>query len=179
MKQRQDCAAQLKDGTLKSGTAQFAQCTVPHLPAAFSRLQAVIARLNADPSRLLTQVSTQKEHYTDAREVINAQRRYGDMPLIVLTAGRDEQTVMSSLSHLPPGTPGADTPEELAQLHEQIVRFLRDGWSTGHDAYAALSARGRNQLVPDSTHGIPEEKPEIVISAVVEVLDEIHPSALK
>jgi pimeloyl-ACP methyl ester carboxylesterase len=176
IKQRQDCAAQLKDGTLKSGTAQFAQCTVPHLPAAFSHLQPVIARLNADPARLLTQVSTQKEHYTDAREVINAQRRYGDTPLIVLTAGRDEQAVMSSLSRLPPNTPGASTPEELAQLHEQIVRFLRDGWSAGHDAYAALSTRGRNRLVPDSTHGIPDEKPEVVISAIIEVLDEIHPS---
>ena len=86
---------------------------------------------------------------------------------------------MSSLSRLPPNTPGASTPEELAQLHEQIVRFLRDGWSAGHDAYAALSTRGRNQLVPDSTHGIPDEKPEVVISAIIEVLDEIHPSTLK
>ncbi|HEX3838790.1 MAG TPA: alpha/beta hydrolase [Steroidobacteraceae bacterium] len=177
MKQRQDCVVQLKAGTLKSGTPQFEQCTVPHLPAVFSHLQAVIGRLNANPARLLTQVSTQKEHYTDAREVINAQRRYGDMPLIVLTAGRDEQAVMSSLSRLPPGTPGASTPEELAHLHEQIVRFLRDGWSAGHDAYAALSTRGRNQLVPDATHGIPDEKPEVVIAAVFEILDETHRSA--
>jgi pimeloyl-ACP methyl ester carboxylesterase len=176
IKQRRDCAAQLKAGKLKSGTAPFARCTVPHLPAVFSHLQAVIARLNADPARLLTQLSTQKQHYTDAREVINAQRRYGDMPLIVLTAGRDEQALMSSLSRLPPGTPGASTPEELAQLHEQIVRFLRDGWGAGHDAYAALSTRGRNQLVPDSTHGIPDEKPEVVLSAVNTVLDEVRPN---
>jgi|HubBroStandDraft_2_1064218.scaffolds.fasta_scaffold215872_3 hypothetical protein len=80
---------------------------------------------------------------------------------------------MSSLSRLPPGTPGVSTPKQLAQLHEQIVRFLRDGWGAGHDAYAALSARGRNQLVPDSTHGIPNEKPDVVIFAVIEVLDEI------
>jgi pimeloyl-ACP methyl ester carboxylesterase len=178
MKLRQDCATQLKDGTLKSGTAQFAQCTVPHLPANFSHLQAAIARLNADPARLLTQMSTQKEHYTDAREVINSQRRYGDIPLIVLTAGRDEQTVISSLSRLPPSTPGASTPAELAQLHQQIVRFIRDGWSAGHDAYAALSTQGRNQLVPDATHGIPHEKPDVVISAVIQVLDGIHSSAL-
>jgi pimeloyl-ACP methyl ester carboxylesterase len=179
MKLRQDCAAQLTNGTLKSGTAQFAQCTDPRLPAVFSRLQTAIARLNADPTRLLTQVSTQQQHYTDAREVINARRRYGDMPLIVLTAGRDEQAIMSSLSRLPPSTPGASTPEELAQLHEQIVRFLRDGWSAGHDAYAALSTRGRHQLVPDSTHGIPDEKPDVVISAVIKVLDESHSNPLK
>jgi len=108
----------------------------------------------------------------------NAQRRYGDMPLIVLTAGRDEESALGTLSALPSGTPGLGTPAELAQLREQISRFLRDGWGAGHDAYAALSTRGRNQLVPDSTHGIQNHKPEVVISAVIEVLDEIRPSAL-
>jgi len=148
------------------------------VPDNFPRLKAAIARLNANPERLLTQASTEKEHYTDSREVINAQRRYADMPLIVLTAGRDEPSVLGAVSHLLPGTPGADTPAELAQLHEQIVRFLRDGWGAGHDAYAALSSRGRNQLVPDSTHAIQMWKPEVVISAVADVLDDIRPSAL-
>jgi hypothetical protein len=119
-----------------------------------------------------------QEHHTDSREVINVQRRYGDMPLIVLTAGRDEESALGGLSALPPGTPGAGTPAELAQLREQISRFLRDGWGAGHEAYAALSTRGRNQLVPDSTHGIQNHKPEVVVSAVIEVLDETRPSAL-
>jgi pimeloyl-ACP methyl ester carboxylesterase len=176
VKRGQDCAAQLLDGTLKNGTPQFEQCTAASVPDNFPRLKAAIARLNADPARLLTQVSLEKEHYTDSREVINARRRYGDMPLIVLTAGRDEESALGGLSRLPPSTPGAGTPAELAQLREQIVRFLRDGWSAGHDAYAALSTRGRNQLVPDSTHGIQTHKPEVVISAVFEVLDEIRPS---
>jgi hypothetical protein len=148
------------------------------VPDNFPRLKAAIARLNADPARLLTQVSTNREHYTDAREAINAQRRYGDMPLIVLTAGRDEAAVLGAISRLPPGTPGASTPVERAQLHEQIVRFLRDGWGAGHDAYAALSSRGRNQLVPDSTHAIRTWKPDVVIAAVVEELNEIRPGAL-
>jgi len=73
---------------------------------------------------------------------------------------------------------GADTgtPAELAQLRKQIAQYLQDAWVPAHDAYAALSTRGRNQLLPDSTHTIQIAKPEVVISAVIEVLDEIRPS---
>jgi pimeloyl-ACP methyl ester carboxylesterase len=173
VKRLQDCAAELRGGTLKRSTLQFERCTATPAPLD-PRLKAAISRLNANPERLLTQASTEKEHYTDSREVMNAQRRYGDMPLIVLTAGRDES---SALSAIPPGTPGASTPAEVAELRKQIALFLRDAWDPAHDAYAALSSRGRNQLVLDSGHNIPINKPDVVISAVIEVLDEIHPSA--
>ena len=172
VKQLQDCATALQSGTLKKGTAQFEHCTAIQVPLP-PGLKAEIARLNADPERLLTQASTEKEHYDDAREVLNAQRRYGDMPLIVLTAGRDESSALSSLQ----GVSGVGTPAELAELRKQVRLFLQDGWGPAHDAYAALSTRGRNQLVPDSGHNVPINKPEVVISAVNEVLDEIRPTA--
>ena len=57
VKQRQDCAAELRSGTLKSGTPQFEQCVAPPVPDSFPLLKAAIARLNADPARLLTQAS--------------------------------------------------------------------------------------------------------------------------
>jgi len=164
VKELENCAAELRSGALKNGTPKFELCTgAPdlHVPG----LTAVMARLNADPARLLTVASAEKEHYADSREVINAKRRYGNMPLIVLTAGSDTITV-------PPATPGA------AELRKQIALFLRDGWGAGHDAYAALSTRGRNQVVPDSNHNIQIEKPEVVISAVNEVLDETRPHPL-
>ena len=178
MKQRQDCAAGIRSGTLKSGTPQFARCTAaPGVPDLFPRLQAAMARLNADPARLSTQASTEKEHYVSAREVINAHRHYGNIPLIVLTAARDESILLSSLSALPPGTPGAGTPEELTRLRAQAVRFIREGWVPAHDAYAVLSTRGRNQLVPDSGHNMMVDKPAVVISAITEVLDEAREMA--
>jgi len=124
------------------------------------------------PARLLTQASIELEHDNSARQVLNPQRRYGDLPLIVLTAGQDEQTIVGALPSLPPGTPGASTPAELAQLRQQISQFLRDGWGAGHKAYAALSTRGRNDIVPDSSHNIPVHKPDVVISAVMKVLKE-------
>jgi pimeloyl-ACP methyl ester carboxylesterase len=172
LKQLQDCATGLRDGTVKAGTPEFERCTAARgVPPIFPRLRAAMARLNADPARLLTQLSTNKESYADrnSREVMNAGRHYGDMPLIVLTAERDEATILSALATLPPGTPGARTPEEAAQLRAQIAPFLRDGWVAAHDAYAAVSTRGRRQLV-DSTHNMIVEKPDVVVSAVIEVM---------
>jgi pimeloyl-ACP methyl ester carboxylesterase len=174
LKQLQKCAAGLRDRTVKPGTPEFDRCTAARgVPPIFPRLQAAMARLNADPARLLTQLSANKESYADhnSREVANPQRRYGDMPLIVLTAGRDEATILSALATLPPDTPGARTPEERAQLRAQIAPFLRDGWAAAHDAYAATSTRGRRQLV-DSTHNMIVEKPDVVIAAIIEVLKE-------
>jgi pimeloyl-ACP methyl ester carboxylesterase len=177
VKRRQDCAEALRAGTAKSGTPRFEQCTAAPVPDTFPRLKAAIAQLNADPARQLTQASLEKEHYNSSRQITDARRRYGDMPLIVLTAGRDEESIQGSLSHLPPGTPGAGTPEERAQLSEQVARFIRDGWNTAHEAYAALSSRGRHELVPDSTHDIASHEPEVVISAIMEVLNASQASA--
>jgi pimeloyl-ACP methyl ester carboxylesterase len=166
-KRLRECAAALRSGTLRRGTPQFKQCTAPvnfpaNLPAAFSALKAALTQLNADhPARLLTQDSQLENFGRSSRQVINPRRRYGDLPLIVLTAGRDE---------LPPNYP--------AEVREQTALFYRDAWVPAHDAYAALSTRGRNQLVPDSEHAIQFEKPAVVISAVIKVLDEIRPSAL-
>jgi pimeloyl-ACP methyl ester carboxylesterase len=172
VKQRRDCVARLRSGTLKRGTQQFDRCTDSSVPAMFPELKAAIAGRNTDPARLLTQSSLENEHYNSSREVTNAQRHYADMPLVVLTAGRDEASILGSLRALPPGTPGVATPEELAHLREQIGRFLREGWGPAHEAYAALSTRGRHQLVADSGHNIMVDKPDAVLSAVMDVLNE-------
>lgn len=174
VKHLQDCAMELRGNALGRSAPQLDQCTAdPVVPADFPSLKAAIARLNADPERLLTQASTVREFDSeaarDSREVMNAQRRYGDMPLIVLTAGRDESQMLQMFGGVPPA--------ELAQLRQQIAQFLHDAWVPAHDAYAALSTRGRNQLVPDAGHTIQIAKPDVVISAVTEVLDKIHSNA--
>jgi pimeloyl-ACP methyl ester carboxylesterase len=169
----QDCAAGLQNGTVKRGTPRFEQCTAYRsLPPLFSDLTEALERLNADPARLLTQASSQELFSllpTDSREVINTRRHYGDLPLIVLTGGRDTISV-------PLGTHGAATPAELAEFNKQVAQFVNEAWVPAHHAYAALSTRGRDLLVPDSGHNIQVEKPEAVVSAVFEILDEIQPS---
>lgn len=150
------CAAGLKSGALKHGTPEFDECTAaPRMPAAFSALEVSLTRLNANPARMLTEAS-QLDNFVQ-REVINPQRRYGDMPLIVLTAGRRD---------LPPEAP--------ADAREQMPLFYREA-ERAHEAYAALSTRGHDQLVPDSAHNIPAEKPETVLAAINRVLAECEP----
>ncbi len=165
VKQLQDCAAALRDGTLARSDPRFERCTADPA-AADPRLKAAIARLNTNPARLATQASTVKEFDPgeDSREVINTERRYGNMPLVVLTAGGDASATLKMFS--------AGTPAEVAQLREQVGRFFDEAWRPAHAAYAALSTRGRNQLVPDSPHPIQIWKPEVVISAITEILDE-------
>lgn len=152
------CAAQLRSGALERGTPEFDECTAPPpVPAAFSSLTLRLAQLNADPARQLTQASAIENVSQSGREVINPQRRYGDMPLIVLTAGRHP---------MPPGVP--------AEVSEQSARYFR-ALESGHDAYAALSTRGRKQLVADSWHFIQLENPTVVRAAINSVLAEIRP----
>jgi hypothetical protein len=57
--------------------------------------------VGAATARLLNQASLEQEHSESSREVIKAGRDCVDVSLIVLTAGPDEASVMSSLSDLP------------------------------------------------------------------------------
>jgi pimeloyl-ACP methyl ester carboxylesterase len=166
----QHCAAQLKSGALKPGAPEFEDCTAYHMPSAFSALGAALSQLNADPARLLTEASALDNFVESQREVIDTQhrgpqsapllrakgwKRYGAMPLIVLTAGR-------------PFMP----PDASPEVREEGMLFYREGWERVHKAFAALSTRGEDKLVPDSGHNIPVEKPEAVLAAINHVLAE-------
>jgi pimeloyl-ACP methyl ester carboxylesterase len=156
------CAAELRSGSLKRGTQEFNECTTaPSLPAAFSALEAALSGLNADPARLLTEASSLDNFLESQHEAINPQRRYGDMPLMVLTAERRDMP--------------SDTP---AEERKQGTLFYREA-GLAHDAYAALSTRGHDQLVPDSGHNIPVEKPEVVVAVINHVLAECKPRTVE
>ena len=151
------CAADLRSGALKRSTPAYDECTAPSLLLSASALTEVLAQLNADPARLLTQASAIENVSHSGRELINPQRRYGDMPLIVLTSG----------SHpMPPQVP--------AEVRENAALFFR-ALASGHQAYAELSTRGHNQVVSTSGHFIQIDDPEAVLMAVKSVLAEVGP----
>jgi pimeloyl-ACP methyl ester carboxylesterase len=83
-------------------------------------------------------------------EVAAARRSLGDIPLIVLTAGK---------SSLP--RPG----ETLATAEARHA-----AWQWMHDEIAALSTRGERRTVAGAGHSIQLDKPEAVIAAIEDVL---------
>lgn len=95
----------------------------------------------------------------DARAV----HSFGNRPLIVLTA-------MAPFK-----------PEQLKGLGlkaEQGDAFKQE-WKKLHTEQAAFSTRGRQQLVPDATHYIQIDRPDVVIAAVKEVVDQVRADAAK
>lgn len=90
----------------------------------------------------------------DARAV----RSFGSRPLIALTA-------MAPFK-----------PEELEGLGIKAVdgaRFKQE-WKALHAEQTALSARGRQEIVPDAGHYIQIDRPDVVIAAVREVVNEVR-----
>lgn len=90
----------------------------------------------------------------DARAV----RGFGDRPLIVLTA-------------LLPFKPAEL--KAMGMTPAEGARFKQE-WRTLHAEQAAMSTRGRQQVVSDSGHYIQLDKPDRVVDAVREVVDEVR-----
>ncbi len=102
-----------------------------------------LARLRRQRKVLLADAKVGPGHATD--DLVRSAGGLEEMPLIVLT-----QANISSPSSAAPG----------------VLR----GWAELHRRFAERSRRGRQVLVPNSGHGIPEEAPDAVIGAVREIV---------
>lgn len=144
------CVADLEAGRVFIGSPDPDGCLKfpPDYPVEVS---AALARLDSDGRRLATQASLMENFGESAAAMANPARTYGDMPLVVLTAG---------------ATP-TDAPESVLAAWPQQAAV----WMRGHDEVAALSTQGVNRLVADSGHYILYERPEIVVSAILEVVE--------
>jgi pimeloyl-ACP methyl ester carboxylesterase len=83
-------------------------------------------------------------------ELARAGNCYGDLPMVVLSAGIQDQEEDPKLDH--------DHQWKL-QLHDRLAR---------------LSSRGMHRIVPNSGHDIPDEAPEAVVDAVRNMLQQIQ-----
>ena len=148
------CEADLRDGKLKPGTKDPHGCLrqPPFYPPAVRQALARFDRRH--PGVFATRVSL-AEHLTEyTASTVDPSRDYGDMPLIILTASEPQP--------LPPGVPEAIKKEMPTMMAVE---------KQGHDRLAKLSTRGRNRVIPGTSHYIQIIKPEAVISAVDEVVD--------
>jgi pimeloyl-ACP methyl ester carboxylesterase len=156
------CAAALRSGAVHPGGADPDGCLrapdwPPDWPTGFRAAlnQNYVGAPPATTAAALdTIASSMRSADQDSRIVINPARNYRDMPLIVLTA---------SEFSVPPGFPAAAKAEIPAE---------QAAWRRGHQAYAALSTRGVERVVPNSTHEMLDGTPQAVVDAIGQVVDE-------
>jgi pimeloyl-ACP methyl ester carboxylesterase len=127
---------------------------LPPSLAAFKKAQ------NSRPSYLLTNasefesfLSTKNDTSVDQKELEAVTANFGDKPLIVLTRG----TALVN--------PGFTAEQNVA---------INQAWKAGHDKLAALSNRGSNSVVPNSSHYIHYDQPQAVVDAVIRAVTEIR-----
>jgi len=110
----------------------------------------VLAALRRQPKTIATLAgdATSPQSYAEAE----ASPGFGDRPLIVLTRGR------------------IPAPERPSEMDRQYAAYMEVWMHEIQPKLARLSTRGRQIILPNSGHGIPEEAPDAVVSAVAEVV---------
>jgi pimeloyl-ACP methyl ester carboxylesterase len=91
--------------------------------------------------------------FTESADEVRRTGNLGDRPLVVLTAGKDLEA-----KDLPKGV----SVEEMREFRKTWMNDLQV-------RQARLSTRGKQIVVPDSTHMIPMERPDAVVNAIREV----------
>jgi pimeloyl-ACP methyl ester carboxylesterase len=125
------------------------------------RIGDAMVRKTAYMSASVRGGTAELDGYDRTQDEARSVRSFGNRPLVVLTA-------MAPFK-----------PEQLKTLGlkaEQGARFKQE-WKTLHAEQAALSTRGRQQIVPDATHFIQVDRPDMVIAAVREVVDRVRADA--
>ena len=97
------------------------------------------------------------KNFTQSAEEVRRAGNLGDRPLVVLTAGKD-----LGAKDLPKGV----SVEEMREFRKTWVNDLQV-------RQTRLSTRGKQVIVPDSTHMIPMQRPDAVVNAIHEVCDAV------
>jgi pimeloyl-ACP methyl ester carboxylesterase len=125
---------------------------VPNEPEAASRATAAYASTSLDG--MLQEAEGIDSTFAEAGTF----RKLGDRPLIVLTA-------------MAPAKPADLKTMKMTPAADERRRAI---WKSLHDDEASWSTRSQHQLVPDATHYIQFDQPQVVIAAVRAVVDSVR-----
>jgi pimeloyl-ACP methyl ester carboxylesterase len=150
------CGVAAEAGQLKPGTEIYKACVQEPVPGLPPALQAAMIAQATSPAMYRTVASEVAAMDQDSAETVARRKTFGDMPLVVLTAGQSAKD------------------PSLSDAQNQAWQKL---WTQGHDDMAALSTRGQNRVVQGSGHFIQFEQPQAVIDAVDEVVAEARRKA--
>ena len=142
---------------MRSGSREERQACLIYPPMFPAELSTRLAQHANDNPVLFESVASFIASFEASSEiVINPDRDYGDMPLIVLTAV------------------DRPAPEDATdEMRAQILAFDAE-WDRAHDALAGLSSRGVNARVPGGDHNLHVSKRQVVIDAIEAVVREVR-----
>jgi pimeloyl-ACP methyl ester carboxylesterase len=130
------------------GTPEYAGLVAPDDPLLTPAVNAAFRAEALRPSFWRTLLSEGRSlEGASALELAQAKRPL-DIPLIVLTASK------------PPFE--GETPQETEAIDAM--------WRASHEELARLSSRGERRDVPEVGHGIPTERPDVVVAAIREAV---------
>lgn len=156
IKKLRNCAAQIRSGKLGPGSDDPDRCVSyplvfpPVLSSAFKN------KALANPLQYESQASFGANIARSSRLAVNANRNYGAMPLVVLSAVWKQPWLLTLV------------PQALRK--RIVASHARNG--RGHQALAALSTRGVHQRIPDTNHYLQKTQPKVVVDAVATVVAE-------
>jgi pimeloyl-ACP methyl ester carboxylesterase len=125
------------------------------------RLGDALAISGAYTSTSIRGSTSELDGYDRTQNQARAVHSFGNRPLIVLTA-------------MAPFTPAQ---LKGLEMKPEEGNRIKQEWKALHTEQAAFSTRGRQQIVPDATHYIQIDRPEVVIAAVREVVDTVRAEA--
>lgn len=145
------CIGEAEKGLVK-GTAAFKKCVGDTNDPRFSKEINEAQEKYAITVKWQVAVASERENvfYESAAETRATRKSFGDMPLIVLT----------------------HSPFPKGKDETQDVRNQRTlSWEDLHTQLASMSTRGINVIVPNSSHYIQYEHPQIVVDAVMQAVN--------
>lgn len=131
----------------------------PNLPKSFLR---EVNYLQLQP-KFIEATASEIQNFSASANEVRAAGNLGERPLVVLSAGKEED-----MKDLPKG------------LDKKDLDDFRKTWLNDLQVQEThLSTRGKQVIVPDSTHMIPFLRPDAVITAIREVCEAVkaQPSA--
>jgi pimeloyl-ACP methyl ester carboxylesterase len=134
------------------GIARFSQRNQGEAPGVSKEFGQEMLYLQRQP-KFIDASASELGSFAESANEVRAAGNLGDKPLVVLTAGKS-----ADASQLPAGFPK----KEFDDFHEVWVNDLQVKESH-------LSTRGKRIMVPDSTHMIPFERPDTIVSTIHEV----------
>lgn len=145
------CIDEAKKGLVK-GTDAFKKCVGDTDDPRFSKAINEAQQQYAVTAKWQAAVASERENvfYESAAETRATRKSFGDMPLIVLTHS--------------PFPKGKDESQDIRNQRTLL-------WEDLHTQVASMSTRGINVIVPNSTHYIQYEHPQIVVDAVMQAVD--------